>query len=281
MPRDGRRRLGPTSPTHPPPPALTTSASALLRHDVAFCLGQRQRETAVPSLAAALADAEEHGMVRHEAAEALGALGTPAALAAVAAHAADACAVVAQTCQLTLARAEWLAGGTGGVSSSSRFLSVDPAPPYPPSTPHTDLEATLLSETAPVFDRYRALFALRDAGTAEAVATLSTALRTTHSALLKHEVAYVLGQLQSPASVPALQASLADASEHAMVRHEAAEALGAVGADAATRALTAAAGDADPIVAQSAVVALDVLAHEASGAFEYADVGVLRDVAVA
>lgn len=216
-------------------------------------------------------------MVRHEAAEALGALSTPASVAAVAAHASDACPEVAETCQLALARAEWLRsererGGEDAAEAASRFLSVDPAPPAPPSTPHAELEATLLNDGAPIFERYRALFALRNSGTAAAVAVLGTALRCTQSALLKHEIAYVLGQLQDPASVPALETSLADASEHAMVRHEAAEALGAVGAAAATAALKAATSDADPIVAQSAVVALDVLAHEASGAFEYADV---------
>jgi deoxyhypusine monooxygenase len=48
------------------------------------------------------------------------------------------------------------------------------------------------------------------------------------SALLRHEVAYVLGQLQHPAAVPALAASLARVAEHRMVRHESAEALGAI-----------------------------------------------------
>jgi deoxyhypusine monooxygenase len=89
------------------------------------------------------------------------------------------------------------------------------------------------------------------------------------SALLKHEIAYVLGQLQHPRSVPALSAVLADQNEHAMVRHEAAEALGAVADAACVALLRGHAADAEPIVADSCVVALDVLEHEASGAFEY------------
>jgi len=76
--------------------------------------------------------------------------------------------------------------------------------------------------------------------------------------------------MQEAASVPALVACLEDVGEHAMVRHEAAEALGAVGGPAAAVALKAGLADRDPIVAQSCEVALDVLAHEASGAFEYA-----------
>lgn len=46
--------------------------------------------------------------------------------------------------------------------------------------------------------------------------------------LFRHEIAFVLGQLAEPVSVPALRAALADLSQHEMVRHECAEALGAV-----------------------------------------------------
>lgn len=47
------------------------------------------------------------------------------------------------------------------------------------------------------------------------------------SVLLRHEVAYVLGQTQSPVGLPALRESLQRKNEHSMVRHESAEALGA------------------------------------------------------
>ena len=49
------------------------------------------------------------------------------------------------------------------------------------------------------------------------------------SALLRHEVAYVLGQMQNEVAIPTLIQVLIDESEHVMVRHEAAEALGAIG----------------------------------------------------
>ena len=77
-----------------------------------------------------------------------------------------------------------------------RYLSVDPAPPAAPGTPADALVAALLDESAatPIFDRYRALFSLRDEGGAAAVAALCAALRRSRSALLKHEVAYVLGR---------------------------------------------------------------------------------------
>lgn len=239
-------------------------------------------------------------MVRHEAAEAAGAVGCPGAWQLVEEHLADATREVAETCQLAVQRMAWYekkqaeeeeekrtqeagqqqqhkaAAEEGGESEKAvvikRYLSVDPAPPAAPGTPTEHLVAALLDESAetPIFDRYRALFSLRDAGGAQAVSALCAALRGSTSALLKHEVAYVLGQMQDPASLGALQECLLDAGEHPMVRHEAAEALGALGAEAAAPALQKGASDEDPVVAQSCVVALDVLAHERSGAFEYA-----------
>jgi deoxyhypusine monooxygenase len=40
------------------------------------------------------------------------------------------------------------------------------------------------------------------------------------SALLKHELAYCLGQMKNPASLPTLGSVLKDTSEDPMVRHE-------------------------------------------------------------
>lgn len=51
--------------------------------------------------------------------------------------------------------------------------------------------------------RYRALFALRNKGGEAAVAVLGEAFGAS-SALLKHEVAYVMGQMQHPASADVL-----------------------------------------------------------------------------
>jgi deoxyhypusine monooxygenase len=51
------------------------------------------------------------------------------------------------------------------------------------------------------------------------------------SALFRHEVAYVLGQIQSPVAIPNLKARLSMKSENGMVRHECAEALGSIATD--------------------------------------------------
>ena len=85
-----------------------------------------------------------------------------------------------------------------------RYPTVDPAPPADPATPFEELRHTLLDEEAPIFERYRALFALRNRGGQDAISALGLSLKG-NSALLKHEVAYVLGQMADSLAVKFLR----------------------------------------------------------------------------
>lgn len=135
-------------------------------------------------------------------------------------------AEVRETCELAVARIAHLqANPADGDGRSAKFFSVDPAPPKPGASVAA-LRATLLDSSLPLFERYRAMFALRDVGSTEAVLALADGLHD-KSALFRHEIGYVFGQLQHPAAEEALVATLARPGEHEMVRHEAAEALGA------------------------------------------------------
>ena len=89
---------------------------------------------------------------------------------------------------------------------------------------------------------------------------LCTALTNdTSSALLRHEVAYVLGQMQHDLSVEALETALRRPDEHDMVRHEAAEALGAIEGrwETVERILEEFSRDDNVVVKESCLVALD------------------------
>jgi hypothetical protein len=111
-----------------------------------------------------------------------------------------------------------------------------------------------------LFERYKCMFSLRNRGGQDCVTELGTALvKDNSSALLRHEVAYVLGQMQHPSSVEALEASLRREGEHAMVRHEAAEALGAIQGrwDDCEKILMEFMNDPDDVVKESCQVALD------------------------
>ena len=88
---------------------------------------------------------------------------------------------------------------------------------------------------------------------------------------MKHEVAFVLGQLQNAEATQILVKILRDKEEHPMVRHEAAEALGSVAKSdkEMCKILEEYCGDNVLAVAQSCQVALDMLKNE--GEFEYCE----------
>lgn len=149
----------------------------------------------------------------------------------------------------------------------SPFAPIDPAPAFPVSSSQPGASAaststsellssipvyrqTLLDQSQSLFDRYRAMFSLRNAVHAarrqgetpnlspserkeiqqkgrEAVLALCDSLND-GSALFRHEICFVFGELAHASCVPAMLNVLSNDKEHEMVRHEAAEALGAV-----------------------------------------------------
>lgn len=181
--------------------------SALLKHELAYCLGQMRDESALPTLSTVLATESEDAMVRHEvcsykqvifllrltfcfgeAAEALGAISSTSSLPILKKYCSDPERVVRETCEIALARIEWEHSPEGLQQkdrlSSSGYTSIDPAPPSAGS-PMTinptisanstvqDLKATLLDHKTPLFERYRAMFALRNIGSDDAVDALA------------------------------------------------------------------------------------------------------------
>lgn len=137
------------------------------------------------------------------------------------------------------------------------FQSVDPAPAAV-SKSVDELQALLMNTDLPLFERYKAMFALRNQQTDASILALCTGLKDS-SALFRHEVAYVLGQCAHPVSFDALKESLELADEHPMVRHEAAEALGAIGTPECVDLLQKYLKDGSVIVRESCEVALDVV----------------------
>jgi len=150
--------------------------SALLKHECAYCLGQMQDEAAITYLMKSLADETENPMVRHEAGEALGAIGkyTTEVKEILTKYSKDQYPEVAETCQLALGRLEWLERQSKQAESNlseNPYYSVDPAPPDAArSVP--ELRKKLLDENENLFERYRAMFGLRNIGSDEAVLAL-------------------------------------------------------------------------------------------------------------
>ena len=124
------------------------------------------------------------------------------------------------------------------------------------------------NESERMFQRMRALFALRNIGGKDSVEALAAAY-SSESALLKHEIAYVMGQMQDPHAVPYLIERLEDMDEDLMVRHEAAEALGAIGDRVAMGTLERFVTDPEPVISESCEVAIDLLEYVASKSLDY------------
>ncbi|TMS20175.1 Deoxyhypusine hydroxylase [Larimichthys crocea] len=153
-----------------------TDESALLKHELAYCLGQMQDRRAIPALTAVLKDTQQEPMVRHEAGEALGAIGDPVILDLLKEYSQDPVIEVAETCQLAVRRLEWLQTGgekqlDDGSTDKNPYCSVDPAPPAARKSV-SELRSSLLDESLPLFERYRAMFALRNLGNEEAALAL-------------------------------------------------------------------------------------------------------------
>lgn len=243
--------------------------SALLKHECAYCLGQMQDTGAIPHLNAVLEDEEQDVMVRHEAAEALGAIGEADSLDILTKYAAAPQPEIAETCQIAIDRIRHDKGSKDRPEADSKFLSVDPAPPAATDMTVEELRAVLLDASKPLFERYRAMFGLRNNGSEEAVLALVDGFQDS-SALFRHEIGYVLGQLQHPAAIDGLAQRLKDEGENYMVRHECAEALGSIAHDKCLPILEGYAKDSSRVVRESCIVALDMHEHENSGEFQYA-----------
>jgi deoxyhypusine monooxygenase len=262
--------------------------SALLKHELAYCLGQMKNAAALPILESTLANEQEDPMVRHEAAEAMGAISLTSSLPVLKKYLNDTNRTVRETCDIAIAKIEWDHSEEGQRHLASKpteprtYTSVDPAPPTSgllagrvgtaTVSSVEELRSKLLDTQLPLFERYRAMFALRNVGTPSAVDALAAGF-SDDSALFKHEIAFVFGQLLSPHSVPALLQVLQNPQELAMVRHEAAEALGGIATPEVLPYLKEymTREDAPVVVRESCQVALDMYEYENSDQFQYAN----------
>jgi len=246
--------------------------SALLKHELAYCLGQMCDVEAIPILTSVLKDTNQEPMVRHEAGEALGAIGDPSVLEVLREYSKDPVVEVAETCQLALGRIEWLqsdASKKEKFSGDGIFDSVDPTPPSEEMDIDI-LKKRLTDESLPLFDRYRAMFSLRNLNTPESAKALAAGFKGS-STLFRHEIGYVLGQMSSDAVVEDLASVVRDCTENEMVRHEAAEALGSIATPEAMAVLKEYENDDARVVRESCIVALDMSEYENSSEFQYAD----------
>ncbi|XP_075265634.1 deoxyhypusine hydroxylase-like [Convolutriloba macropyga] len=243
--------------------------SALLKHELAYCIGQMQLKEAIPFLSQVLSNESENTMVRHEAGEALGAIGCESAAEILKKYIQHKEAAISETCQLAIERLKDVGADRNQNKPTGGFGSIDPAVFADELSPQGDtnelvdpLQERLINEKLPLYERYVAMFKLRNINSTESTRALCKGFGAS-SALFRHEVAYVLGQMQNESSIKALSDVLANTNEESMVRHECAEALGSIASEhpEVTETLKLYLNDPDRVVKESCEVALEISHH--------------------
>ena len=248
--------------------------SSLMRHELAYILGQMQHRETCPILSNILQQEDEDDLVRHECAEAIGAIGDEAYISVLEKYCNHEIVEISETCQIAVALLQWRKSTEGSnidekqPQQARKYLSIDPAPPLFEGSDSTSQDQSdvsilgkkLVDPQLSLFERYRVMFSLRNWNNDEAALVLVQGLKDS-SALFRHEIAYVLGQMQREISIEGLENVLANKVEHRMVRHEAAEAIGAIGGEKAYEILEKFQNDGERVVEESCFVALDTMEY--------------------
>ena len=237
---------------------LLYSSSALLKHEIAYVLGQMRNKYAVKYLINVLDDIREETIVRHECCEALGAIADISTIPIIEKYLNDSSIELAETAELALQCIKM--AQSNDKIARSKYNSIDPAPSFKELTNVKDIEKLkniYLNNSNNLFVRYRAMFTLRDIGNDECVKILCKGLND-KSALFRHEVAFVLGQLMNENGINELNKVLSNNNESEMVRHEAAEALGSIAKDSCKQIINLHLNDKQTVVKESCIVAKDM-----------------------
>lgn len=104
----------------------------------------------------------------------MGAIGNASVIPILEEYSQDSSTEVAETCELALKRLKWIEDAkTKKLDlSENPYASVDPAPPAE-TEDINKLTEILLNENASLFERYRAMFSLRNLRSKESVLALS------------------------------------------------------------------------------------------------------------
>nr|BAN64654.1 PBS lyase HEAT-like repeat domain containing protein [Babesia bovis] len=267
--------------------ALEVHYDTFLRHEIAYVIGQAECEEAADVLVRLLEDTNEDPMVRHEAAEAIAAIGDKTYIDKLEKYKDDESIVVRDTCRLALESLNnnakkgdssdgvAICGCVSAPISTSAYRAIDPVPCVATEIAEMsilELNKVMLDESAPLHKRYEALFQIRNSGGDEAAVMIGNALISDNvSEVFRHECAFVLGQMQSMAAADHLLKCLSNSQEKPIARHEAALALGSCAAASNNQsdrnriiaALEAHKLDSMKVVADSCIVALDVISESA------------------
>lgn len=244
-----------------------TNKSVLIDHEVAYILGQMKQRATIPFLFSLIEDESVNPIVRHEAIEALGNFEDKSLISKLELYLNSPIDIIKESAILAIRKLE---SSDKCEQPFSKYYSRDPAHPFKGSFE----EAVKMFFSNDIEDQYKAIFYFRDLNTPEAVEMLAKGFSFS-SDLLKHEIAYVFGQMENPLSVPALIDVLLNENEADIVRHEAAEALGNIATDEALECLEKFVDSEIDILKESSNVGLGISANDED---DYSNIEKLRTI---
>lgn len=245
--------------------------SVLLKHELAYVLGQMRLKISLPKLISVLKDESENEIVRHECAEALGNFDYESKeeiLLLLKSFFNHKSVPLRETAFLSYNKL------IRNKNILSQFHSYDPTMPLEKEINFNELRDLFLNEKTDLYLKYEILFYLRDLCTEESINLLGEGMKD-KSELLKHEIAFVVGQIANTRpdnvnlAIDFLVRELENRANHPMVRHECAESLGAICNNYTNQVLLRYIDDECEVVKESCLVALDISDYKESEEKEY------------
>ena len=225
-------------------------SSDLLRHEVCYCFGQMletqaNKEEIQKFLYKEVFEEPKKysSIVLHEAAEALGNISSENNVKLLQQFLDYEDDIIKETCLMSVENINWMTNTDKGQSEGLNNLKLihhtnDPAPPFnfklEPYSTVEKIKNILHNDEVSLFNRYRALFTLREFNNEDAVKALcecfDKTLKNKFSPLFKHEVSFILGQMceKAKSALDFLEQVLKDEEEDPIVRHETALTLGEI-----------------------------------------------------
>jgi deoxyhypusine monooxygenase len=224
-------------------------SSDLIRHECCYCFGQmigteeNKQEIASFLNKEVFENPKKYAsIVLHEAAEALGNINTDNNIVLLEKFLNYEDDIIKETCEIAVENINWMKNTNNGETEGLDKLQLvyktnDPSPPFNLQTNSyyadiNNIRSILFDPNETMFNKYRAMFTLREFNNREAIKILCECYEKQHnfSPLFKHEVSFILGQMCFVAkdALNMLEIVLQDETEDPIVRHETALALGEI-----------------------------------------------------
>jgi len=233
---------------------IKEKSSDLIRHEVCYCFGQmletEQNKKEIEDFLnkEVFENPKKYNpIVLHEAVEALGNIDSAYNIKLLERFLNYEDDIIKETCEISVENLNWMVktnnGESEGLHKNKLFYKTnDPAPPFnflseDVNNKYRDIQyirEILHDNAAPIYDRYRALFTLREFNNEKAVEFLcecfDSKFKGKFTPLFKHEISFILGQMCTVAkkALNMLEVVLQDEDEDPIVRHETALALGEI-----------------------------------------------------